>query len=143
MTQSEFRWHQGGCHCGKVRFEVALPDRIEVEDCNCSICLKSQNAHVIVPSSRFRLLSGEAQLTTYTFNSHRAQHKFCSACGIKSFYIPRSNPDGYAVTWRCLDDPDAFVLVEIHPFDGVHWEQNAGALAGKSVDDRAQLSDTE
>lgn len=128
----EMKWHKGGCHCGAVRFEVALPSRIEVQDCNCSICMKAQNAHIIVPASRFRLISGEGQLTTYTFNTHVAKHTFCSVCGIKSFYTPRSNPDGFAVTWRCLDEPGAFEQVEMHAFDGVHWELNAGALADKS-----------
>ncbi|MAP94116.1 MAG: aldehyde-activating protein [Ponticaulis sp.] len=132
MSDNEMSWHAGGCHCGAVRFEVQLPDRIEVEDCNCSVCLKSQNAHIIVPGSRFRLLSGADQLTTYTFNTGVAKHQFCSVCGIKSFYIPRSNPDGFAVTWRCLDDPTAFEHVALHPFDGVHWEQNAAGLADKS-----------
>ncbi|PIO61116.1 hypothetical protein TELCIR_17369, partial [Teladorsagia circumcincta] len=36
---------------------------------------------------------GEEYLTTYTFNTHRAKHKFCSICGVQSFYVPRSNPD--------------------------------------------------
>lgn len=130
----DMTWHKGGCHCGAVRFEVLLPQRIEIEDCNCSVCLMSQNAHIIVPSSQFRLLSGEEALSTYTFNTHTAKHQFCSVCGIKSFYVPRSNPDGFAVTWRCLDDPMAFEHVGIHPFDGVHWELNAGTLAHKSKD---------
>jgi Uncharacterized conserved protein len=134
MSKTGLSPHQGGCHCGAVRFEVDLPPRIEVEDCNCSVCLKSQNAHIIVPASRFRLLRGDDVLTTYTFNTGKAQHKFCSVCGIKSFYIPRSNPDGVAVTWRCLDDPSAFEHVAIHPFDGINWEKNAGALASKSAD---------
>ena len=131
---TDYKWHKGGCHCGDVRFEVALPDRIEVEDCNCSVCLKSQNAHIIVPGSRFRLLTDESAMTTYTFNTGQAKHKFCSRCGVKSFYIPRSNPDGFAVTWRCLDDPNDFASVEIHPFDGQNWEQHAGKLAHKSKD---------
>ena len=123
----------GGCHCGAVRFEVDLPDAIEVENCNCSICRMSGNIHVIVPSSRFRLIRGADALVAYTFNTEKAQHKFCRVCGVKSFYIPRSNPDGLAVTWRCLDDWDA-LNVTINDFDGVHWEQNAGALAHKSKD---------
>ncbi len=121
----------GGCHCGAVRFEVDLPPRIEAEDCNCSICAMSGNIHVIVPSSRFRLLSGDAQLTEYRFNTGRARHLFCSRCGVKSFYIPRSNPDGVAVTYRCLDDWRA-LDVRIAPFDGVNWEANAARLAHKS-----------
>lgn len=131
MTK-DLSWHSGGCHCRAVRFEVALPARIEVEDCNCSVCFMSQNAHVIVPARRFRLISGDDALTTYTFGTGQAQHKFCSVCGVKSFYIPRSNPDGYAVTWRCLDDPQGFEQVSIQAFDGVNWEANAPALAHKS-----------
>ena len=129
---TDHRWHKGGCHCGAVRFEVSLPERIEVEDCNCSICLMSQNAHIIVPASRFRLLAGEDHLSEYTFNSKKARHLFCKVCGIKSFYIPRSNPDGVAVTWRCLDNPTDFEAVELTPFNGVEWEANAARLAHKS-----------
>jgi hypothetical protein len=125
------RGHAGGCHCGAVRFDVDLPDAFEVEDCNCSICAMSGNIHVIVPASRFRLLSGQHMLTEYTFNTDGAKHLFCSKCGIKSFYIPRSNPDGFAVTWRCLDHWQS-LDVTINRFDGQNWEANAGALAHKS-----------
>ena len=123
--------HTGGCHCGAVRFEVDLPDAIEVEDCNCSICAKSGNIHVIVPAARFRLVEGAGNLTRYTFNTGAAQHLFCQTCGVKSYYIPRSNPDGVAVTWRCLDDWQS-LEVTINRFDGQNWETNAGKLADKS-----------
>ena len=125
--------HQGGCHCRAVRFEVDLPDAFEVEDCNCSICAMSGNIHVIVPASRFRLMDGADALTTYTFNTGQAKHLFCRTCGIKAFYIPRSNPDGYAVTYRCLDDWMS-LDVTINPFDGQNWEANAATLAHKSKD---------
>lgn len=125
--------HAGGCHCGAVRFEVDLPDAFDVEDCNCSICAMSGNTHVIVPSSRFRLLKGADNLTEYTFNTGAAKHLFCKTCGIKSFYIPRSNPDGFAVTWRCLDDWDT-LDVAINRFDGQNWEKHAHTLAHKSKD---------
>ncbi|MEM9668843.1 MAG: GFA family protein [Pseudomonadota bacterium] len=121
----------GGCHCGAVRFEVELPNSIEVEECNCSICAKSGNIHVIVPASKFQLKSGKEQLTEYRFNKGIAKHLFCSICGVKSFYIPRSNPDGVAVTWRCLDDWQDLDVV-VTPFDGQNWEANAGRLAHKS-----------
>ena len=130
---TELATHKGGCHCGAVRFEVALPDAIEVEECNCSICAKSGNIHVIVPARRFELLQGEEALTRYMFNTGAAQHLFCSVCGVKSYYIPRSNPDGIAVTWRCLDDWDA-LDVTVNPFDGQNWEANAARLAHKSKD---------
>ncbi len=125
--------HSGGCHCGAVRFEVELPKAFEVEDCNCSICAMSGNIHVIVPASRFKLLQGEDNLTRYTFNTGAAQHLFCKTCGVKSYYIPRSNPDGIAVTWRCLDDWQS-LDVTICAFDGQNWEANAATLAHKSKD---------
>jgi hypothetical protein len=123
--------YHGGCHCGVVRFEVDLPAHFEVEDCNCSICAMSGNIHVIVPAARFRLIKGVGNLTTYTFNTGAAQHTFCKTCGVKSFYTPRSNPDGFAVTWRCLDNWQD-LDVTVNAFDGQNWEANAAALAHKS-----------
>jgi len=125
--------HTGGCHCGAVRFEVTLPESFDTEDCNCSICAMSGNIHVIVPASRFKLLQGEDVLTCYTFNTGAAQHLFCKTCGVKSYYIPRSNPDGIAVTYRCLDNWQN-LDVTICSFDGQNWEANAASLAHKSKD---------
>lgn len=122
--------YPGGCHCGQVRFEVEAPQSVEVEDCNCSICSKSGYLHLIVPKSRFRLTEGEAMLTEYRFNSGVAAHYFCSHCGVKPYYIPRSNPDGVDVNLRCLDQAPAQVTVVA--FDGQNWEQNAASLAHKS-----------
>ena len=93
--------HTGGCHCGRVRFEV-LAASIRVTECNCSICSKSGYLHLIVPGDRFTLLSGRDVLTSYGFNTHTAKHLFCSVCGVKSFYVPRSHPDGFSVNVRCL-----------------------------------------
>lgn len=123
--------YEGGYHCKAVRFAVELPPTIEVEDCNCSICAMSGNIHVIVPARRFELLSGEEILHEYRFNTGTARHLFCPTCGVKSFYIPRSNPDGYAVTYRCLDEW-MMLTVRINAFDGQNWEANAGELAKKS-----------
>jgi hypothetical protein len=124
-----------------VRYEVDLPDCIEVDRCNCSICTKAGNLHLIVPKSRFRLLSGEDDLSCYRFNTGVAAHYFCSYCGIKSFYIPRSNPDGISVTANCLDkQPPQVVVVD---FDGQHWEDNAHRLAHKSLDGASQPDDAD
>lgn len=133
MSPLARKWYAGGCHCGALRFEAELAQAFEVEDCNCSICAMSGNIHVIVPSSRFRIVQGADNLSEYTFNTRRARHLFCKICGIKSFYIPRSNPDGYAVTWRCLDAWQT-LDVSVAPFDGQNWEANAGRLAHKSAD---------
>jgi len=113
--------HRGGCHCGRVRFEVSAPARPEVLDCNCSMCRKLGFLHLIVARGDFQLLSGEDALTTYRFNTGTARHLFCATCGVKSFYVPRSHPDGYSVNARCLDDGTVEALV-VKPFDGRQWE---------------------
>jgi len=113
--------HTGSCHCGAVAFEVDAPGPLVVQQCNCSICTKAGFLHLIVPRSRFRLLRGEEDLTTYTFNTGVAKHTFCRSCGMKPFYIPRSNPDGIDVNVNCLDPlPSDFV---VEPFDGRNWER--------------------
>lgn len=114
--------HTGGCHCGRVRFEVMASKTPTVSDCNCSICSKSGYLHLIVPKSRFKLLSGSEALTTYQFNTGTAKHLFCSTCGIKSFYVPRSHPDGYSVNARCLDSGTVREMT-ITQFNGQEWEK--------------------
>jgi hypothetical protein len=121
-------WRAGGCHCGAVRFEAKLPPTIEAQSCNCSMCEKVGFVHIIVPESRFRLTGGQGSFALYTFNTGVAQHLFCRVCGVKSFYRPRSNPDGWSVNARCLDSADD-LNISIFAFDGRNWEANAASLA--------------
>jgi hypothetical protein len=114
--------HTGGCHCGRVRFEVAAPANIHVSECDCSICSKSGYLHLIVPAEQFKLLSGAGALTTYTFNTQVAKHFFCSICGVKSFYIPRSHPDGVSVNARCID-AGSIESMTVTRFNGRDWEK--------------------
>ena len=113
--------HRGGCHCGRVRFEVVAPAKIDVSECNCSMCGRTGYLHLIVPADRFRLVSGEDALKTYTFNTQTAKHLFCSTCGIKSFYVPRSHPDGYSVNARCIDS-GTIEEMTVKQIDGRNWE---------------------
>ena len=121
--------HSGGCHCGRVRFEVLAPARLQVSECNCSICSKSGYLHLIVPAERFTLLSGREALQTYSFNTQTAKHLFCATCGVKSFYVPRSHPDGYSVNARCLDSATVQEMI-VTPFNGRAWEQELPAGRG-------------
>jgi hypothetical protein len=116
------RVHCGGCHCGLVRFEVSAPANIEVAECNCSMCRRSGYLHLIVAKERFKLIRGQEAIATYTFNSGVAKHLFCSTCGVKSFYIPRSHPDGISVNARCIDD-GSIESMTVTPFEGREWEQ--------------------
>jgi len=130
---SALTWRAGGCHCGAVRFEAQIPDQVEASDCNCSICAKTGFVHIIVPESRFRIMQGADRLASCAFNTGVAQHLFCATCGIKSFYRPRSNPDGWSVNARCLDDVEA-LDIRIKPFDGRNWEAHAADLAHLSAE---------
>lgn len=118
---------RGGCHCGTVRFAIAVEPPLELLDCNCSICSKSGFLHLIVPHERFELLNGADSLASYRFGSGTAEHLFCRTCGIKSYYQPRSHPDDWSVNFRCLD-PSHGLEPAIRAFDGRNWEKARSAL---------------
>ena len=123
---------EGGCHCGKVRISVDVPRQCKVRRCNCSVCTKTGFIHLIVEKTDFHLLHGGDELSEYRFNTGTARHLFCRHCGVKSFYVPRSHPDGISVNLTCLDiHPD--INVEISDFDGKHWSKSIDSL----LDDRA------
>ena len=120
--------HSGGCHCGSVQWTVEAPAILDTHTCNCSICDIYHYQHLLVPESRFKLIKGKENLSLYTYGSHQAKHYFCNQCGVKSFYVPRSNPDGVSVNARCLSMDTVDVIYD-KPFDGKNWERNAGSLA--------------
>lgn len=102
----EVKTYSGGCHCGKVRFEVALDLSEPAVTCNCSMCSRSGTMLRFVPVTAFKLLSGADSMTEYRFNSKVINHNFCSTCGIKAFASGKTK-DGAetrAINVRCLDD---------------------------------------
>jgi hypothetical protein len=117
----------GGCHCRAVRFEAEVPERIEILDCNCSICAITGFRHLIVPHCDFALLSGREALTSYRFGTGAAEHLFCGICGVKSYYQPRSHPEAWSVNFSALDDASG-LDVTARAFDGRNWEQAAAML---------------
>ena len=110
--------HSGGCHCGKIAYRVEA-EIDQVIDCNCSMCRKRGGLLWFVPRDALHL-TGEAQASaTYTFNTHKIQHHFCTNCGVAA-YSEGQNPDGSAVACinvRCLDDVDLATL-KIVTYDG-------------------------
>lgn len=117
----------GGCHCDAVRWEADLPDQVVALSCNCSICAMTGFIHVIVDKDHFRITKGEDKLTEYTFNTGAAKHLFCQRCGVKSFYHPRSHPDGISLNLRCFD-ADQGIAGRIEEFDGANWEANVSSI---------------
>ncbi|MBA3511399.1 GFA family protein [Sphingomonas sp.] len=120
---------RGGCHCNAVRFTATIPQPpVPAIDCNCSICRMTGFLHIIVPHSDFALETGQHSLSSYRFGTGAAEHLFCSKCGAKSFYQPRSHPDSWSVNAHCLDEP---VEVIVDWFDGQHWEEAIKDLPGE------------
>ncbi len=118
--------YQGGCHCGRVRFEIDV-EIGTVLDCNCSICAKKGFLHLIVDPSQVRMLSPADAVSLYQFNTKTAKHYFCPVCGISPYYIPRSHPDKIDVNVRCLEGVELESLT-IVPFNGREWEKNRDSL---------------
>jgi hypothetical protein len=117
MTDS--KKYTGGCHCGKVRFEVEADLSAPVIECNCSMCGKSGTRLSFVPAAQFNLLQGDDRLTDYLFAKQHIHHLFCNVCGIKPF-ARGAAPDGsemIAVNTRCLDEID-LAAQTIQHFDG-------------------------
>lgn len=123
---SETKRYSGGCHCGKVTFDVDAPKHLVAWDCNCSICIMKKNWHFVVPFANFHLKSGAEVITEYRFNTKVARHVFCSECGVQAYYRPRSNPDGVAVTLACIP-ANQVESSEIRKFDGNNWESFFGS----------------
>jgi len=120
-ARPEIPWTaRGGCHCGAVRYRVTLRS-YRMSNCNCSMCTKKGYLHLIVPKEDFDLTTDPSGLSTYSFNTHTAKHHFCKTCGIHSFYVPRSHPDGFSVNARCLDDVN-LDWFDAEAFDGKNWE---------------------
>jgi len=105
---ADAKTYTGGCHCGKVRFEVTLDLAEPAITCNCSMCGRSGTMLRFVPAASFKLLSGADVLTDYRFNSKVINHLFCSVCGIKAFAsgTSKDGSETRAINVRCLDEVD-------------------------------------
>lgn len=110
--------YEGGCHCGRIRFEVE-GTIAQAIDCNCSMCQKRGGLLWFSPRSRFRLLTSETGMATYTFNTHKLRHRFCPACGLAPF-SEGTDPKGaatVAINVRCLEGVDLATL-SVVKYDG-------------------------
>ena len=118
---------EGGCHCRAVRFEAEVPASICVLDCNCPICSMTGFRHLIVPHEDFTLVSGREKLSSYRFGTGAAEHLFCSICGVKSFYQPRSHPEAWSLNLNALDSTDGRTITA-EAFVGRNWEKARSSL---------------
>ncbi|KAF7291633.1 GFA domain-containing protein [Mycena chlorophos] len=101
--------YTGGCHCKKIQFEFEHPDIYSMTalECNCSICESRGCINVYTPVEKFRFTSGSHdEMTTYTFNSHLVQHRFCPTCGVSiGALVPSYTPqDKFKLTQGSEDE---------------------------------------
>ena len=108
--------YTGRCHCKKVHFEFVASNTVEIWHCNCSICEITNYEHLFVEKRFFKLITGSNCLNDYKFGTGAAKHLFCSHCGIKSFYEPRSHPSCYSVNFKCIENPPK--IANVVKFDG-------------------------
>jgi hypothetical protein len=116
---SELTKHDGGCHCGQVRYQVDIDLTGQMATCNCSICSKTGAIMAFVPATAFTLVSGTEVLRDYQFNKKHVHHEFCTVCGVRSFShgAGKDGTEMYMVNVRCIDGVDLEGL-KIMTFDG-------------------------
>jgi hypothetical protein len=110
--------YNGSCHCGQIKFQVEGEIK-QLMSCNCSICSRKGSLLWFAPREKFRLLTRQQRLGTYTFNKHVIKHHFCPTCGMHPFAesVDRSGKPTAAINARCLENFD-FTAVPAKPFDG-------------------------
>jgi hypothetical protein len=110
--------YRGSCHCGKIAYEVEGTLE-QVMECNCSHCSRKGFLLWFVPRGQLQVRSGADQLSTYKFNKHVIEHKFCPTCGCAPF-AEGTDPKGQplaAINVRCLEGVEPKSL-KIVPIDG-------------------------
>ncbi|WP_154222126.1 GFA family protein [Marinicella rhabdoformis] len=117
----------GGCHCGAVRFIAQVDPKQTLLNCNCTLCSMTGHLHMMAKHENFVLHTDKNNLISYRFNTQKAEHLFCSQCGVKSFYQPRSHPDSWSINAHCVT---GFKKEDwqIETFDGQNWEQAKAKL---------------
>ena len=82
----------------------------------------------MIPASDFlgvKTNNYEDETILYQWGTKTAVRRFCRTCGILPWYIPRSNPDGYGITYHCVDwGDDGSPEVTTRTYDGENWEKS-------------------
>lgn len=126
-ASSDPDFRSGRCHCGAVRFEVALGDGFNtILRCTCSYCRMRGAVVAMAEAGGIRILQGEDTLTSYRFHRGAAEHFFCSRCGIYTHHQRRSDQSQYAVNAACLDGVSPFDFPEVPVVDGVNHPKDTG-----------------
>ena len=111
--------HTGSCHCGGIKYEADVDLKTALE-CNCSLCYKRGAPLTFMPKANLKLLTPDANASTYTFKKHAIRHRFCANCGVHVFgeaTDPKSGEAMVALNLRTIDGLDLESL-QVHHYDG-------------------------
>ena len=95
------------CHCGAVQLQVET-DLSNIKQCNCSICKRKNAKMNLISKDSIKILKGKENLSTYQFNTMKAEHFFCKTCGIYTHHNRRTDPHGVGINIGCIDAIDPF-----------------------------------
>ncbi|KAK2882652.1 hypothetical protein FQN49_000126 [Arthroderma sp. PD_2] len=126
-SSAEKKTYKGNCHCGNVRFTIAVGD-IEKKKpvrCNCSSCVKNGYLLVYPKIQDVVFTHGSmATMSEYRTSSKSRPHKFCGNCGTPVMIeLEHGNTDHLreyiAVNIRTLEDIDEVInKLEFNDVDG-------------------------
>lgn len=123
--------HQGGCHCGAVRYETTrAPERHSV--CCCSDCRKTAGALMVAwaiyPHDAVKVIKGAPKSRA---SSAYGVRSFCGDCGTGLFYVSETYlPGKIDVASATLDEPDAIgaPAAVVQTAERIGWAADIHAL---------------
>jgi len=95
------------CHCRTVEIQVDT-DLDNIKQCNCSICKRKNAKMNLIPKDSIKIVKGKNNLSSYKFNTMKAEHFFCKTCGIYTHHNRRNDPNGVGINIGCIDEIDSF-----------------------------------
>ncbi|GLU31737.1 aldehyde-activating protein [Trinickia caryophylli] len=128
MDEWKLPW-QGGCRCGRLRFEITAPPLLTMA-CHCTGCQKMSasafSLSMAIPENGFRVTAGEP--VTGGIHGEQIHHRHCDWC--KSWVFTELEPSMGFVNVRpsMLDDSSWFVpYMETYTSEALPWAKTGAA----------------
>lgn len=120
---------RGSCLCGRVRYEA---DEVGVTfNCHCGRCRKWSGAAFTtstrVPSHKFRIVSGEADVTRYP-SSPSIERCFCRVCGSSLFTLRHDLGRVHLRLGSVNGDPGVRAQMHVYVGSKASWYDIADSL---------------
>ena len=107
------------CHWKEIQIKLILNNGLEeLVRCNCSLCIKRGSIMAKIKLNKLKIIKGVEKLKLYKFGKNKAEHFFCSICGIYTHHKSYTNPENYEFNVACLDSIDSFKFKDVPVYDG-------------------------